>query len=60
VTATARGEASYRYEAIEAGDCLRTGKTESALMSWDESLSIARILESVRQQIGLVYPMERK
>ena len=55
----ATGDASYHYEAIEAGYCLRTGKVQSALMPWNESLEIARIMDAVRQQIGVIYPMEQ-
>ncbi len=52
--------AGYHYEAIEADYCLRTGKRESALMTWEESLAVAGMMDAVRQQIGLVYPIERK
>jgi len=58
--AKTKSEAGYHFEAIEVGYCLRTGKQESALMPWEESLTIARIMDAVRQQIGLVYPTERK
>lgn len=50
--------AGYHYEAIEAGYCLRTGKHESAVMPWEDSVAVARTMDAVRQQIGLVYPME--
>jgi dihydrodiol dehydrogenase / D-xylose 1-dehydrogenase (NADP) len=38
--------------------CLREGKTESATMPLDESLSIAETMDKVRALIGLRYPME--
>ena len=54
-----QAEAGYHYEAREAGYCLRTGKQQSALMTWDDSLHLARTMDEVRRQIGLCYPMER-
>ena len=46
------------YEAKEVGDCLRAGKTESALMPLDETLSIMKTADTLRAQWGLKYPME--
>ncbi len=48
----------YQFEATEVIECLRSGKLESDLMPLDETLSIARTLDSIRTQIGLRYPME--
>lgn len=48
----------YQFEATEAADCIRSGRTESALMPLDESLAIMRTLDEIRRQIGLMYPME--
>jgi hypothetical protein len=38
--------------------CLRAGQLESPLMPLDESLSIMRTLDTLRQQGGLRYPEE--
>lgn len=46
------------YEATEVMDCLRAGKTESALLPLDETLSILRTMDTLRAQWGLKYPME--
>ncbi|MEN8174096.1 MAG: gfo/Idh/MocA family oxidoreductase, partial [Chloroflexota bacterium] len=46
------------YEAVEAGDCIRTGKTESDIMPLDETLALMKIMDQIRSQIGLKYPME--
>ncbi len=46
------------YEAQEVGNCLRAGKTESATMPLDETLSIMRSMDALRAQWGLKYPME--
>ncbi len=48
----------YQCEAAEVMQCLRAGMTESAVMPPSESLSIARTMDSVRQQWGLKYPFE--
>jgi predicted dehydrogenase len=48
----------YEYEAIEVGRCLRAGLTESPTVSLDESLAIIRILDELRRQCGITYPMD--
>ncbi|MEN8180864.1 MAG: Gfo/Idh/MocA family oxidoreductase [Pseudomonadota bacterium] len=48
----------YNYEAVEAGDCIRAGKTESDIMPLDETLALMKIMDQIRSQIGLKYPME--
>lgn len=47
-----------RFQAAEVGRCLRAGETESPVMPLDETLSIMRTLDLIRQQIGLRYPGE--
>ena len=49
----------YKYEAAEVMACLRTGKLESELMSLDESLAIMGVMDHMRAQWGLKYPMEQ-
>jgi predicted dehydrogenase len=46
------------YEAQEVTDCLRQGRTESAVMPLDETLAIMRTLDQIRSQWGLRYPVE--
>ena len=48
----------YNYEAAEAGRCLREGLLESPTMSLDETIALMNILDAVRAQWGLTYPME--
>ena len=38
--------------------CIAGGRTESDLLSLDETLTIARIMEEARKQIGVVYPQD--
>lgn len=44
------------YEANEARKCIRAGKIESELISHNDSLTIARIEDEIRKQIGVKYP----
>ncbi|NLG49707.1 MAG: Gfo/Idh/MocA family oxidoreductase [Chloroflexi bacterium] len=48
----------YHYEAAEVMRCLREGRQQSDVMPWDDSIAIARLMDQVRAQIGLTYPME--
>jgi predicted dehydrogenase len=48
----------YNYEAKEVMACLRAGKTESPIMSLDETLSIMRTMDELRAQWGMRYPQE--
>lgn len=54
------GEAGYHFEAAEVMSCLRAGNKESSLVPLDESIAIAEMMDRVREQIGLVYPMEER
>ena len=48
----------YSYEAAEVGRCLREGLLQSPTMSLDETIALMNILDAVRAQWGLTYPME--
>lgn len=48
----------YQFEAMEVNRCLREGKTESDVMPLDETLTIMRLMDEIRSQFGLKYPME--
>lgn len=45
-----------KYEADEVRKCIRSGKTESRLISHSESIAITRIEDEIRRQIGVKYP----
>lgn len=47
-----------RHQAAEVGRCLREGRTESAILTLDETVAIMETLDEVRRQIGLRYPSE--
>uniref|UniRef100_A0A7C1JGE5 Gfo/Idh/MocA family oxidoreductase n=1 Tax=Caldilinea aerophila TaxID=133453 RepID=A0A7C1JGE5_9CHLR len=48
----------YSHEAIEVANCVRAGKLESDIMPLDESVRIMAIMDEIRRQIGMKYPME--
>jgi predicted dehydrogenase len=48
----------YNYEADEVRRCVAEGKTESDVMSLDETLAIMETLDAIRAAWGLKYPME--
>ena len=45
----------YAHEALEVVRCLRRGETESPLMPLDESVSMMRQMDGIREQIGVRY-----
>jgi predicted dehydrogenase len=47
-----------QFEIAEVHRCLAEGRTESAVVSLDESLAIARVLDQIRAQVGVRYPGE--
>jgi len=48
----------FQFEAAHVAECLRAGKTESPLITLDETLSVMKTLDTIRAEIGLKYPME--
>ena len=45
-------------EVLEVNDCIRQKKEESEIMPLDETLTVLSILDEIRNQWGLKYPME--
>ena len=48
----------YHYQVLEVNQCLRRQRLESGIMPLDETLVIMNILDTIRTQWGLKYPME--
>jgi predicted dehydrogenase len=46
-------------EALEVIRCLRAGETESPLVPLDDTVSLMRLMDTVRDRIGLVYEADR-
>jgi len=47
-----------RFEIDEVHRCLAEGRTESSVVPLRESIALARTLDAVRAEIGVVYPGE--
>ncbi|MCY3551703.1 MAG: Gfo/Idh/MocA family oxidoreductase [Candidatus Poribacteria bacterium] len=50
-------ENGFENQVIEVINCIRRGKLESRVMPLDESLSIIKTMDTVREQWGLAYPL---
>ena len=48
----------YSFEAAEVMRCLRNGEVECPIMPLDTTVAIMKTMDLIRQQWGLVYPME--
>ena len=48
----------YEYEAREVGQCIAAGAKESSVMPLSETRQIMQTLDTIRGQVGLVYPFE--
>jgi predicted dehydrogenase len=48
----------YSHEAIEVATCARAGQLESTVMPLDESVRIMAVMDEIRAQLGMKYPME--
>jgi predicted dehydrogenase len=46
----------YEFEAEEVANCLRAGKKQSDLWSWDDSLQLINQMDLIRKECGIVYP----
>lgn len=49
----------FEYEIREAMNCVREGRTESALMTAEQSIAVMRIMDEIRRQNGLRFPFEK-
>jgi scyllo-inositol 2-dehydrogenase (NADP+) len=46
----------YNYEAEEVVKCIQEGKIQSDMMSWEKSLELIDMLDSIRKECGIIYP----
>ena len=53
-----RNGSGYRFEVAEVHRALRAGETESPLRTPADTLAVMRVLDDVRDQIGVRYPAE--
>lgn len=50
----------YEYEILEAKECIEKGRVEAKSMSLLDSIDMMEIMDSIRRQWGLSYPMENE
>lgn len=48
----------YEYQVIECRRCIEAGLVESPMMPHDETISIMKQMDSLRQEWGVVYPFD--
>lgn len=48
----------YTYEIMHFHELLDKGKTESDIISFSKTMDVIQIMDEIRRQIGLKYPME--
>ncbi len=46
----------YQFEAAEVGRCLSAGELESPLVSQETTLEVMNLMDTIRGQVGVVYP----
>lgn len=51
-------KAGYKYEIIEAGECIKNKMLTSREASHELTLELSEIMDEIREQIGLKYPFE--
>ena len=49
----------FEYQIREVERCLGSGLTESEVVSFDWSVSMMRLMDQIRSQIGVVYPADQ-
>jgi predicted dehydrogenase len=54
------GGTGFDYEAQHVIDCMNEGLKESPYMTWQDSINVMETLDTIREQIDLVYPFENK
>ena len=47
-----------REQAVEFARVIKSGAKESPILTWDDTIAIMEIMDTVRTQIGLKYPFE--
>ena len=53
-----KGYQGFIYEINHVADCISKGLKMSPIHTWDEALKVIKIMDTMREQIGLVYPFE--
>lgn len=49
----------YDFEAVEVGNCISNGQIQSDSWSWENSISLIKLLDATRKEAGIVYPHDQ-
>ena len=52
------GSQGLLYEIVETEKCIKEGKLESSHCHWSDSIAIAKMMDTIRENIGLKYPAD--
>ncbi|KAF5300868.1 hypothetical protein FQR65_LT09030 [Abscondita terminalis] len=47
------------YEAVEVGKCIKAGNLESTKITHKESLELAKMMDKIRSDVGVVFPQDK-
>ncbi|MFC4553729.1 Gfo/Idh/MocA family protein [Georgenia faecalis] len=51
-------DGGFEFEVAEVARCVSAGLQESAVMPWQATLDVMRVMDEVRRQLGVVFPGE--
>jgi len=51
-------EGGFQYQAAEVARCLAANRTESDLMTWQDTLDVMGMMDEVRRQVGVRYAVD--
>lgn len=50
----------FEYQIREVQRCLESGVTESDVVPWSWSLSMSHLMDEIRSEIGVIYPVDKE
>jgi len=50
----------FEYQIREVQRCLASGAVESDVVPWSWSLSMSRLMDEIRSEIGVIYPADKE
>lgn len=53
-----RNSAGLAYQAEEVKKCIKNGKIESDIMPHEDTLKLARLMDKLRSDVGVVFPAD--
>lgn len=50
----------FRHEFRHVCECILAGRTQSPVVSWEESVAVSELMEAMRREWGVIYPFEQQ